>query len=369
MSSYFVTNFPIFCICIAMGIVSFSHFKTNKKNSIYVFAILSLCLILSVTVYLDIYADQHANILLGTWMTYLGYVIRPVCIYFFIRMADRDRLLPTWIFYATMGLNALLYAPALFVGMEFAKVAYQYIVSGDTPAELLMVRGPLNYSSHILSALYLAYTIFISFRLISMKHRDDALVVLICAAFVVTAVVLEATQLAVNLLNFIIAISCVFYFFFVNRDVDRRDALTQLYNRKTYYEDVARNMARVAGVILFDMNGLKQLNDNQGHEEGDKAIRAISQAVLCSLLKDMSAYRMGGDEFLILSLHSGEKELLHVAQDIQKKVDEAGYSVSFGIAYHQEKEDVDTLVKRAEIEMYKDKSEYYRTHHIERRRR
>ena len=368
MSSYFVTNFPIFCICIAMGIVSFSHFKTNKKNSIYVFAILSLCLILTVTVFFEMYADQHVMPMLRTWMSFLGYTIRPICLFFFIRMADRDRLVPPWVFIAVLALNALIYIPALFYGTEFAKIVYSY-VTDSTGTQLVLNRGPLNYSSHVISGLFLAYTVFISFKLISMKHRDDALVVLICAAFVVTAVVLEATQLAVNLLNFIIAISCVFYFFFVNRDVDRRDALTQLYNRKTYYEDVARNMARVAGVILFDMNGLKQLNDNQGHEEGDKAIRAISQAVLCSLLKDMSAYRMGGDEFLILSLHSGEKELLHVAQDIQKKVDEAGYSVSFGIAYHQEKEDVDTLVKRAEIEMYKDKSEYYRTHHIERRRR
>ncbi len=41
ITSYFATNFPIFCICIAMGIISFSHFKTNRKNSLYVFAILS----------------------------------------------------------------------------------------------------------------------------------------------------------------------------------------------------------------------------------------------------------------------------------------------------------------------------------------
>ena len=205
--------------------------------------------------------------------------------------------------------------------------------------------------------------------MISLKHKDDALVVLTCSAFVVTAVALEAVQLVTNLLNMIIAISCIFYYLFVNRDKNRRDALTNLFNRKTYYEDVNRNLSKVAGVILFDMNGLKTINDNLGHEEGDKAIKAIADAISRSLLKDMSAYRMGGDEFLVLSIFSGEKALVNVAKSVQDKVEEAGYSVSFGVAYHEVKEDVDSLVKRAEIEMYKDKSNYYQTHNIERRKR
>lgn len=367
MASYFVTNFPLFCICIAMALTSFSYFKTNKRNSINVLVILGLCLALSVTVYFDIYADVNRLIPLGTWMTYLGYVMRTVCLYFFIRMVDKMKTVPTWVFIALLGLNALLYAPALFTAFpDFAKITYVYV---DNGTQLDMVRGPLNFTSHILSGLFLIYLIYISFKMISMKHRDDALVILICSAFVVTAVTLEAFSLATNLLNLIIAISCVFCHFFVNKDTDRRDGLTHLFNRKTYYEDVTRNLSKVAGVILFDMNGLKQINDNQGHEEGDKAIKAIADAILSSLMKDMSAYRVGGDEFLVLSVHSGEKELLHVGHMVQDKVNEAGYSVSFGIAYHEEKEDVDALVKRAEVEMYKDKSNYYVSHHIERRRR
>ena len=78
---------------------------------------------------------------------------------------------------------------------------------------------------------------------------------------------------------------------------------------------------------------------------------------------------MGGDEFIVLSVFSKEKELLHVGQLVQEKVEKAGYSVSYGIAYHKEKEDVDALVKRAEEEMYKDKAHYYETHKIERRKR
>ncbi|MCR4910908.1 MAG: GGDEF domain-containing protein [Bacilli bacterium] len=370
MTNYFVTNFPLFCICIGMGLTAFSNVKTNKKNSMDVFIILGLCLILSVVVYFDIYASLRTNmIILATWMTYLGYVIRPICLYFFIRMSDKTKIVPTWVFIASLLLNALLYAPALFINTgAFNEAVYKYEIN-EAGTGLLIKTGPLNYTSHIIASCYLVYMIIISFKMISMKHKDDALVVLTCSAFVVVAVTLEALQLVTNLLNITIAISCVFYYLFVNRDKNRRDALTNLYNRKTYFEDVSRNLSRVAGVILFDMNGLKQINDNKGHEEGDKAIITIADAISNSLMRDMSAYRMGGDEFLVLSVFSGEKELLHVAKIVEEKVEKAGYSVSSGIAYHEAKEDVDTLVKRAEIEMYKNKSDYYISHKIERRRR
>ena len=369
MTEYFIINFPLFCICIAMGLTSFSSIRTNKKNASDVLVILSLCLVLSVVVFFDIYASKHTDtVLLATWMTYLGYVIRPICLYFFIRMADRTKTIPSWVFIASLCLNALLYAPALFVNSgEFAHAAYRYVLNEEGTG-LSIDPGPLNYTSHVISGLYLIYMIFISFRMISMKHKDDALVVLTCSAFVVVSVVLEALQLATNLLNITIAISCVFYYLFVNRDNNRRDALTHLYNRKTYYEDVTKSLSRVAGVILFDMNGLKQINDNLGHEEGDKAIKSIAKAISSSLLKDMSAYRMGGDEFLVLSIYSGEKELLNVGNAVSEKVKNAGYSVSFGVAYYEGKESVDSLVKRAEIEMYKSKEAYYIENKIERRR-
>ena len=370
MTEYLVTNFPLFCVCIAMGLTSLSNLKSNKKNSIDVFVILGLCLALSVVVHFDIYASRRTDtIVLATIMAYLGYLLRLVCLYFFIRMADKTKVVPSWAFIASLGLSALLYAPALFIGVEqFAGICYRYVVN-EAGTGLTMLVGPLNYTSHVVAALYLIYMIFISFKMISLKHRDDALVVLTCSAFVVTAVTLEALQLVTNLLNIIIAISCVFYYLFVNRDHNRRDALTYLYNRKTYFEDVSRSFSKVSGVILFDMNGLKQINDNLGHEEGDKAIVTIANAISVSILKDMSAYRMGGDEFVVLSVFSGEKSLLQVAEKVRTIVDKAGYSVSFGVAYRQEKETRKELINRAETEMYKSKELYYQTNHIERRRK
>lgn len=92
----------------------------------------------------------------------------------------------------------------------------------------------------------------------------------------------------------------------------RIDPMTGLYNRKgmEYFSDQLYNEALEKGKALFvcicDMNGLKYINDNFGHDEGDRAIRMLSQIILDSLEEGDLAFRIGGDEFLILGLRSDE---------------------------------------------------------------
>ena len=250
------------------------------------------------------------------------------------------------------------------------KFAFYYTVD-EINNSLEFNRGYVNFTSHIVSALLLLYVIIVSFKLMSSNHKSDGLVILTCSLFVIVAVVLESISITngVNLLNITAAVSCVFYYLFIYRDRNRRDALTNLFNRKTYYEDLSNVGSRVVGVIQIDMNGLKFINDTQGHEEGDKAIKAIARAIVTSIRKDMAAYRMGGDEFLIFSTRSSKESLINVLEDIKTKIEESGYYCSFGLAYKENKEDYESLAKLAEEAMYFDKAEFYKKHHeIERRK-
>ena len=101
---------------------------------------------------------------------------------------------------------------------------------------------------------------------------------------------------------------------------------------------------------MLDMNGLKAINDNNGHEDGDNAIKSIAYAIETSTLRDMSSYRMGGDEFVVLALTSKEDELKKASIKIKSLVEEKGYSVSSGVAYREDKEDLASMIKRAEID-------------------
>ncbi len=353
-----------------MGFITFVNFKGNKKHSSDIFIILGLSLLLALTVTLEKYACTNINLIfLAAFMSFLGYVIRPIIIYFFIRLADREKLVPLYVFIILFVINAAFYVPALFINNESLSHFAYYYVANSTNDGLIFTRGIFNFSSHILSGFLLAYLIFLSYRLISLKHRDDAIMVLLCVLFVVVAVILEATNVATNLLNMTIAISCVFYYLFLNRDDNRRDALTRLFTRKTYYIDLAKYEKRIVGVISIDMNGLKYLNDTKGHEEGDNAIRCVGKAILMSIKKDMLAYRMGGDEFLITAYSSKREELDNISNKIKNIVESSGYYCSTGVAY-KDKESISyqELVELSEVEMYNDKANFYKTHKIERRK-
>ncbi|WP_167494612.1 MULTISPECIES: GGDEF domain-containing protein [Vibrio] len=75
-----------------------------------------------------------------------------------------------------------------------------------------------------------------------------------------------------------------------------RDALTGLFNRK-YLEKVTDNYF---DLIYIDLDGLKRVNDEQGHEEGDLFISRFSSILLSTIDEDELAFRVGGDEFILL---------------------------------------------------------------------
>ena len=84
------------------------------------------------------------------------------------------------------------------------------------------------------------------------------------------------------------------------------DSLTGVKNTHAYVETEKHLDERIAsgsiqefGVVVFDMNGLKQVNDTQGHEAGDRYIQDACR-MICRQFKHSPVYRIGGDEFVVL---------------------------------------------------------------------
>ena len=80
------------------------------------------------------------------------------------------------------------------------------------------------------------------------------------------------------------------------------DSATRLYN-KNKYEDMLANyytMVERVAVVLWDINNLKEINDRMGHGMGDKLIETMSGAIYVQTDKRKKAYRIGGDEFVML---------------------------------------------------------------------
>ena len=88
------------------------------------------------------------------------------------------------------------------------------------------------------------------------------------------------------------------------RELAYKDALTGVGNKLAYQEKqsamdikLSRGTLRAFGVVVFDLNGLKNINDTRGHEEGDEYIKAAT-GMISKIFPNSPLYRIGGDEFV-----------------------------------------------------------------------
>ena len=117
------------------------------------------------------------------------------------------------------------------------------------------------------------------------------------------------------------------------------------------------------GIMMFDMNGLKYINDTFGHDEGDRFIRIFAACLTRILTENSFLARYGGDEFVIIQEHTSLDELEKMNMQLQKIVDaynmqavhEISYAVGYEVSYKNHYYLVQDLMKHADEKMYRDK--------------
>lgn len=145
--------------------------------------------------------------------------------------------------------------------------------------------------------------------------------------------------------------------------ISYKDMLTSMYNRNKYTEvknALREKLLENVGIIYMDLNGLKQINDSQMHEAGDRYICNAAHVILNVF--DEKSYRIGGDEFVVLADGIEQAEFMEKVTVLQENMKKEKISISIGIAWKEKCEDLGNLLKCAEEEMYKDKDAYYLTH-------
>ena len=116
------------------------------------------------------------------------------------------------------------------------------------------------------------------------------------------------------------------------------------------------------GVVFADINGLKRVNDNNGHSSGDDLLKNAA-AILEEIFYDCEVYRAGGDEFMILIFDTNEDDLKARLQKI--KDSNLGFSTaSFAAGYYflEDSKDILKALHVADEKMYEDKDAFYKAH-------
>ena len=150
------------------------------------------------------------------------------------------------------------------------------------------------------------------------------------------------------------------------------DPLTGLPNRRLFHDRLAQALARaqrnekLVGILFFDLDRFKEVNDSLGHLFGDLLLQAAAKRLTEVVRKDDSIARLGGDEFtIVLTDISNVEDAAQVAEKVlglfskpfQLGEHEVFISTSIGVTvYPFDDNDIESLIKNADTAMYKAKS-------------
>lgn len=158
-------------------------------------------------------------------------------------------------------------------------------------------------------------------------------------------------------------------------ELAHKDSLTGIRN-KTAYDAVATNLEfrihtenfKDFGIVMVDLNSLKYINDNYGHDKGNISIIRISELV-CKIFKHSPVFRVGGDEFVVILENEDFKECPNRIYEFKESINKISHneslppweriSAAIGWAIFDPETDtsVEVVLRRADALMYKHKNE------------
>ena len=154
-------------------------------------------------------------------------------------------------------------------------------------------------------------------------------------------------------------------------DLASNDALTKLPNRRIFNENFEKIMhqykrdRRQKGVILFDIDNFKMINDTYGHLTGDEVLRRIGVILDKVIRKSDHISRWGGEEFAVLLMDANLEDTIEVAEKIRKILQsdlelltlvEQGVTASFGLTVLNGEDDKDSIMTRVDKALYEAKN-------------
>lgn len=147
------------------------------------------------------------------------------------------------------------------------------------------------------------------------------------------------------------------------------DTLTRLFNRRQLYPIIQKELDRVArrkvpfSVLLMDIDHFKKFNDTYGHAGGDLLLAGFADKIREAFRQMDSAFRFGGEEFVILLPETTNQEAMIPAERFRQRIADSAFpmppdgqpvsvTVSVGIAGYRDGDAIDDVIRRADLAMY-----------------
>lgn len=343
-----LNQFTTICLLVGFGIIVITNKnlaqKTNRSFILLTFIILALFLMDVADSYL---AGLPAPTLIRHLASAIGYTLSPAALATLMGILLRRKKV-----------GFLLWLPVFAIGLIAVTSYFTHLMFWFGELNQFM-RGPLCYISHIVSGIYLLVLVILTIKMHSFITPGEVFAVIYSAIICVLAAGVESLLSGYKfVLTGAIITSCILYYVVLYAETYRRDALTGLMNRRSFYLDAKRMQNKSLAIVSVDLNSLKEINDTFGHSAGDKALQALGNAMLAKGKNRFSCYRVGGDEFMALGKEQSPEAANVYMEQLRATLREKDLMASFGFAAYHPGDHFDSVCNLADARMYGDKKQY-----------
>ncbi len=278
-----------------------------------------------------------------------------------IRYSATPLLVAQIVYTVAKGQKWYLFVPAgIFTALDFISIPTGIVFALDDANKL--VRGPLGMLPYIGAGVYGLYLVHNLWKHHTGQRTDTVPIVFFAFAFssgLMLPFIIGKEYAQVFCAT--IAVSMFVYYVFTLLQLTKRDPLTGLLNRQAYYADTRNEPENINALVSVDMNGLKAINDNEGHKAGDEALTTLAGCFIEAAKHKYRIYRVGGDEFVIVCRKCNEQDVQALSSHIHENVANTKYSCSVGYCYSKTGSiSIDEMLTASDENMYAEKMRYYK---------
>lgn len=334
-------------IVLVFLLVMISYNPTHSKNQTRIFqiaAILNIFMILIVSLdYMFSGSISFENIALRRITSAIKFSCSPLIpiLLYKVFLAKKTNKL----FYVPVLANAILCFSSIFNGVVF-------YISNTNDYE----RGNLFFIPFLITMCYLVLILFQRNYRYRHNKQVERLFLLFVVGFLCLGLFLEMVY-TYHFLTWDISAVCLFaYYLLLCIHNAILDPLTGAFNRIHYMKTLANyEYRKTFTMAMIDLNNFKDINDQYGHDAGDKVLIYFVTLLEKHIGSSAIVYRIGGDEFILLARKASISQLDNLIQTVQQEANENSIKFAYGLDTYCIDEEVQEVVTRADQKMYEHK--------------
>ncbi len=335
---------PGFLCCLFLFIFIFSNHTFQEKTVKKFYAAMVCELILLICSCMQSYYVTHTGNVYLKSIIYNGATIFKIgTVAYVVAISCRDKPIITKIIYGLLALNDFVIVLNIFTNIVFS-----------FDSQHTFIRGPLFFIPYTIAAIL---TVIFFWNGIKMFHINPWESVLCVSIFTLCTIsyCISLKPKFILLLPSSFVVSITVYFLYLNIQLYRRDTLTNLLNRRSFFTDAKKFYHSQITILSMDVNNLKAINEEFGHKKGDEALICIVKSMQNNFSKLGTIYRLGGDEFAALFINKKREDIERSLENFRKELKSTTYTVACGLSEYLPGNDFEQIFSASDENMYLNK--------------